>query len=237
MPQALVCAWMVLAPALAAGAEWPAVPLPAGLQAFDIGQQMSVNGVPMQLRGFVSEAAPKVVATEFGKVLGEPLVRNEMGGKIVLGRRVGAGGAGELRYLTVQIEAAPGGSRGVIAISDLAGAASSSDRSRDDRARWMDRLPSGSKVVNQIQSRDGDKLSTYLVATNRHALRLNADRLITLMEQDGYALERESESSQPPGVALFFRGEGREGMAVVSRSGPTHSTLVLNTITLLKDFR
>lgn len=239
----LAPAWAV--PAQTEASPWARVRLPQDLQTFDMGQGLGVNGVPLWMRGFVSDLPAAQVVARFKASLGEPVVVNVLQGKTVLGRML-KHESGASHYLTVQIEGVAGGSRGVLAVADMTRAADTLPQSREAQARWQNRLPAGSKVLNQVSSRDGDKVSTYLVASNRHAPRLNADRLIELMQQDGYTLERESHTDDVPararaanqgeGIALFFKGADREAMAVVSRTGAGRTSIVINTVSQIKAY-
>lgn len=224
---------------------WARVALPTDLRTFDMGQGVGINGVPLSMRGFVAGERPAQMVSRFRQSLGEPLVVDRLKGRTILGRMVRSE-SGASHYLTVQIEAAPGGSRGVIALSDLSRASDSFAQGPSVQARWQDRLPAGSQVLNHVASRDGNRVSTYLVAANTHSTRLNADRIVSLMQQDGFALERETLTDELPpgrrparateGVALFFRGRDREGLAVVSRAGTGKTSIVLNTVSLIRTY-
>ena len=95
--------------ASAAASGWPEVKLPPAVQRFDVGQHMTVNGLPMRVRGFLSPESPATLAAWFRASLGSPLVESRHNGKTILGRPQGA------YYLTVQIEPAGSGTRGLVA--------------------------------------------------------------------------------------------------------------------------
>ena len=113
---------------------------------FPIGEQMTVNGLPMKLQGFLSEAAPAELIAQFRKALGKPLVENAIGSKQLLGRAMNT------YYLTVQVEPAGRGSRGVVAISDLKGMHDHRSELQSANTRWLNRFPSGSKIESQLTS-------------------------------------------------------------------------------------
>ena len=159
IPSALLLLVSLLA--FSAHAEsWPSVPLPRGLNTFDIGQQVSVNGLPMHLRGFVSATDSRELAEAFRQSLGKPLVENLFGSKLVLGRLEAE------HYLSVQIESAGSGSRGILAVTHLKAAYDNQATTRDNTQRWLTRLPAGSQLLSQMESQDAGKLSRHLVITN-----------------------------------------------------------------------
>ncbi len=241
----VLAASLASVPAWAEG-NWPAPHLPDGLETFAIGQQMTVNGLPMRLRGFVSPRAPADLLPALRSSLGQPLVEDRSGTGQVLGRAEGN------YYITVRVEAAASGSRGTVAITGLGAARKDYPAHRNSTARWLDRLPAGSTIASDLSSEDGGRTAQHLVFVNRHGAARNRDALVALMKSDGYTLEREVASAAPasagtvgaPVVAgpsagvgtLYFTAPGREAMAVVARSGDTTS-VVLNIVTMLAAYK
>ncbi|HEX8887364.1 MAG TPA: hypothetical protein VF797_23035, partial [Noviherbaspirillum sp.] len=88
--------------------QWREVRLPPGAQGFSLGGILSANGMPMQVQGFLSKQSATEIIAWFRASLGMPLVENHVGASTVLGRAQGS------QYLTVQIEPAGSGSRGLI---------------------------------------------------------------------------------------------------------------------------
>ncbi|MDQ6679431.1 MAG: hypothetical protein M3Y67_00500, partial [Pseudomonadota bacterium] len=143
---------------------------------------------------------------------------SRLGNKLVLGR------AQAEHYVSVQIEAAGSGSRGVVAVSNLQLAHDSQSKVQANADHWLARLPAGTRLLSHMESRDGGKLSRHLVAANTQDEALNRERLVGLLAGEGFALERESPAddalllrSSSAGVAasrlLFFKGEGKEAIA------------------------
>lgn len=248
-----VAAVATLATLPARGEEsWPAPRLPDGLETFAIGQQMTVNGLPMRLRGFISPRRPDDLLPALRASLGQPLVEDRSGGRQVLGRAEGN------YYITVQIEATASGSRGTVAVTDLAAAVKDHQAHRNSTARWLDRLPAGSAIASDLTSEDGGRTAQHLVFVNRHSAVRNRDGLIALMKSDGYTLEREvaaaaptasagsttstmspasNSASAPAGAGtLYFIAPGKEAMAVIARNGETTS-VVLNLVTMLLAYK
>ena len=230
--QLLLAFCLVALAALTAHAEenWPTPHLPAGLETFAIGQQMTVNGLPMRLRGFLSPHAPADLLPALRTSLGQPLVEDSSGATQVLGRAEGN------YYITVQIEGTASGSRGTVAITDIAGALRGHPVYRGSTARWLDRLPAGSTIASDLSSNDGGRTSQHLVYINRQGAMRNRDGLLALMKSDGYALEREVAGAAAGVGTLYFSAPGKEAMAVIARSGEATS-VVLNLVTMLAAFK
>lgn len=219
----------------------PTVTTPKGVTTFDIGQQVNINGLPMRMTGFVSAVDPQEVAERFRTSLGKPLVENIVAGKLVLARMEGN------FFISVQIEQAGAGARGVIAITDLKAAADNKENAKDKSQRWLAAFPSGSRLVSNMESQDAGKLSRHLVVSNTHDESLNRERLIGVMRDQGLALEREAAADPHPGSGmsatidngrvLFFKGSGKDAMATISRDRDRQTTIVLNIVTELEALR
>lgn len=238
---AVVAAALLLANQSACAQNWPVIILPKDVQAFDIGQQVAVNGMPMRAQGFVSSAKPAQLVEQFRQSLGKPLVENTIGSKLILGRAQGE------HYLTVQIEPAGMGSRGVVAVTHLKAAYDAQADNQASAERLLSRLPSGSRLLSQMASQDGGKLSRHLIIINSHSEALNRDRLKSLMAEDGFVFEREGTADNqaaaklPEGLAksktLFFKAAGKEAMATIHRDSEGRTAIVVNTITLMERFK
>ena len=221
--------------------NWPSIALPKDVHVFDIGRQITVNGLPMRVQGFLSSARPVQVAEQFRQSMGKPLVENAIGSKLILGRAQGE------HYLTVQIEPAGMGARGVIAVAHLKAAYDIRSDTQSDTDRWLSRLPAGSRLLSRMASQDGGKLSRHLVIVNSHSEALNRDRLKSLMAEDGLAFEYEGAAGSraaaklPEGLAngetLFFKGAGKEAMATIHRDSDGRTAIVMNTVTLMERFK
>lgn len=216
----------------------PAVDLPHDAQVFDVGRQLDVNGMPMQIRGFLSTAEPAQLAQWFRRQLGEPLVENTLAQTRILGRLQGE------HYLTVQLEPAGRGTRGLVAVTHLKTAHDNRDVSEAATKRWLARLPAGSRLLSQVSADDDGRVSRHVLFRNAHDEALNAARLRSLLTEEGYAFEREIESASDPapapgaarGRTLYFRSPGKEAMATVYRDPGGETVVVLNTVTRMERF-
>ena len=220
--------------------HWPTPAIPDNVHLFAIGNQLTIDGLPMQLRGFVSSRSAADLIDAWRRKLGSPLAENTVGKFRVLGK------ADQGFYITVQIQAADNGSRGTISVADLATFARSRDERQRSTAHLLDRLPSGSSIASQMSSIEGTNSTRHIVVVNTHSEGLNRDALMSLMREDGYVLEkdiapdaaaRRNLSSQIAAAhALFFKAPDREAVAMIVRNGDK-TALVLNTTTNLQSFK
>lgn len=106
-------------------------------------------------------------------------------------------------------------------------------------ARWRRLLPAGTHITSHLQTRDNGRLSTHLVALNRHSEQLNAQRLASALREQGYEIERsfspDADTAAPlpatltTGVTLLLRGPGKEAMATIARNAQGQTSIVLLT--------
>jgi hypothetical protein len=205
-------------------AQWPEVRLPPGAQGFSMDGTIFANGMPMQVQGFLSKQPATQVIAWFRSSLGMPLVENHVGISTVLGRAQGS------HYLTVQVEPAGNGSRGLIAQSNLPALFTGREEESSLQSRWLSRLPSGMRLHSLTRGHDGKRHYQYLVLGSPHASSLSRDAISSLMQQDGYALEREVQSVAPSSRTLYFRGAAQEATAIILSNPDGSSAIVLNTI-------
>lgn len=241
--RALVLGLALMAPEnfALAQASWPTIALPKDVRAFDIGEQLTINGLPMRMQGFVSALKPVQLAEWFRQRMGKPLVENTLANKLILGRAQGE------YYLTVQLEPAATGTRGIAAVSHLKAAYDERAENRASTEHWLSRFPAGSKLLSQMRSEDAGKVSTYLLVVNTQSGNLNRKRLKNLMRNDGFELEHEAMpdnktgAALPEGIAhgktLFFKGPGKEAMATIYRDNHGRTAIVLNTLTQMERFK
>jgi hypothetical protein len=214
---------------------WPVVSLPQDAVAYSIGEQITVNGIPLGIKGFVTRSGPHAMAKWFRGRLGEPVVETKLGGAVILGK------AQRGYFITIQITPAGTGTNGTVTVSHLRAAYESRDKTRAALNRLLARLPSGSKVDTEMVSTDGSKLSRYYVATNRHNEKVNRDRILDLMREDGMRLQyqpsvtaREVMNRIPAllqnGRTLFFQGKKKEAVAVIGSNAEGLTVVQVNVI-------
>lgn len=235
----LILACVVHAHSVANEKNWPKLTLPKEVSGFEVARETTVNGIPMRLQGFTSDLPPSKTAQAFRRIMGEQIVENQLGGKLILGRAQGN------HYLSVQIEAAYPGSRGIVAVSDLKTAYERREESETIRANYLRKLPAGSRLVSYMSSIDGNKSSQHIVVMNLHGERLNAETLKSVFSNEGLMLERENESEPDlasrsfgatrNGLVQFYKGQGKEAMATIFRDASGQTTTVLTITTQLRD--
>jgi hypothetical protein len=207
----------------AAASGWPELPVPPGAQAFGIGDDMRIDGLPIQVRGLLSPEPPARLADWFHARLGQPLVTSEHGGKTILGQfRNGY-------YLTVQLEQAGGGTRGLVAQSDLRRMAAGHHGGPAGHADWQARLPDGTRILSLVRARDGARSSQHLVLASRDTLAGGAQALTRMLGGFGYAPVQGRPGMPSPGLVLHFQGPDRDAMAVLTRTPDGSLSTVLST--------
>lgn len=220
--------------------SWPDLKLPRQLQLFPISSDSNANGVPMRMQGFTSSLPVAAVIQSVQESLGPPIVMNQIGKQIVLGRAVGA------FYVTVQIETEGVGSRGVVATTDMQSAIDNKEFARLDKQRWLDQLPAGSRLVSHVKSSDGSKRSLQIVYTNEQNSLINADRLKTILAREGLGLERQSTADSASnagtnrleqGKVFFFKGVAKEAIATIHRKPDGQTVTVLNIVNTSEQFK
>jgi hypothetical protein len=221
--------------------DWPAPPLPEGTESFRISPRMSVDGMPMQLQGFQSARRPEALASWFRDQLPQPLLENTIDGKLVLGH------PDRNYFITIQLEASGEGTRGVVAVSDLRGALIKNADGDALADKMLAGFPAGTQVVRSMTSAEQARSATFVALVNRYDEEVNRSRLVELLQADGMRLEREAQPDAataallPYGVSvgstLFFRGEGKEATAVITRGADSQVTVVLNTVTTMEQFK
>lgn len=215
----------------AAQRAWPDIALPDNAISYRIGPQMDMNGLPMRLTGFASRSSPEQTAAWFQRSLGQPLMDNRRDGQRILGRLQGE------HYITVRLESDPAGAgtRGIVAVTHLRAALNGEASDRQERTHWQRLLPAGTEIGSLLHTQEDGRRSTHLVATNRHGEPLNAQRLTTALQDQGYALEhRFTDPGGRPGTTLLLRGPGKEATAVITRDARGLTSIVLATSVALE---
>jgi len=223
----------------AVAADWPSIAMPPNVSAFAVGEELTANGIPMRVQGFVSkDMSVTQLANWFRHSMGQPLVESKLGNKLILGRAQGG------YYLCVQLEAAglqgSNGSKGLLTVSDIAAMNQNRDRDSVATQDWLRRWPSGTQIFSRMTAQDGGKASLHVALRNGHSEGLNRDALVDVMKQDGLLLEREVSAkgnkadqlpARPPGgKTFFFKGDGKEAMATLVRDDQGRTAIVLNTL-------
>ena len=224
-------AWLAVCMSTVVQAQvWPVIELPPNVDTFTVGDQLTANGVPMRVRGFVAKHMTVAQAVDwFKRSMGQPLVENKLGKQIILGRAQGG------FYFTVQIESMReggfGGVKGLTAVSDIAAFNAGKSQQVREVSRWLDRWPAGTQEMNRMSSQDHQKTSVYMSLRNGHSAELNRLALIDALKQDGLSLERETAKETRAGMSLLFKGVHKEATATIAKTEAGKTDIVINTIT------
>jgi hypothetical protein len=198
----------------------PAVPaqrapeLPPRTLGASIGEELVVNGVAMRATHFQSGVATQDVLAFYRQrwasaIRAERATEQTLGSWRVIGRQIGS------RHETVQVRALPGGgSEGYFASSDT--------RSRPRApARSPLSLPFGAKTVSIVESQDGSRRATQILARSSFGVSMSERWLRTAARMQGF--ESEHASDEPARAngsrALFLKRGAEELIAVVQPAG------------------
>jgi hypothetical protein len=183
--------------------------LPPRAIAVSIGDQLIVNGVAMRATHFKSPAAAHEVLAYYRESweAHDPADRareETLGGWRVIGRQT------DFRHETVQIRSLPGGgSEGYIASSDT--------RARPRKPpRSPLSLPPGAKTVSIVESQDGSRSSTQILARSPLGVAMTERWLRTAARIQGFESQIPSENSAH---TLFLERGGEELISVVQPAG------------------
>ena len=220
-------------------AAWPQVDLPADVQTFDVGGDFLSNGMPTRATGFISPRSTGALADWFKRHPAPPWSVDQVQGATVLGRAEGK------HFITIKLTPLRDGTRGLVSIVDMAKAAQEAPRLQARLAQWMSELPSGTRLMNHMASKDAGRLSEHLVLVNQQSEALNIRSVTAALVGRGFAVERtlDPSSTKPPSSlsstgrslpsskAVLFKSGTREAVAVFFRGDSGQSVITINTIT------
>lgn len=232
---------LLLANNSVAALAWPNIPIPNDAVAYAVGDQMTVNGIPLRVQGFFAKTTQSETANWFRQRLGKHVVENKLGSAIVLGRAEGQ------HYITVRLSHEPHGTSGIVTIAHLHAAYYSRDTKKAEIERFLSRLPPGSKLVTQLQSADGGKQSRYYVLSNTYHEDVNRDRILELMREDGLALQFKAKAPEATlqqgvtqlsnGTVFIFNGDSKEAIAVIGRDTTGRTVVQVNVISNIASYK
>lgn len=216
---------------------WPELPVPAHLESFAVGSHMKLDGVPVQIKGYVVDRSVVEMSQWYRQNAGGRWVQNRIGGKTVLGQRQ------EGHFITVELEPLAKGLSGpttkvVTAIVEMN---QSPDRAfrreRDAFGNWASRLPPGSQMLSHLTDGSKTRESLHLVAVNARSMEYNARYFANEFRRLGYRQEADSKSVDAQRVGLGARAAAQrtlsfsapdtEAVVVLGRDAKGRSTVVL----------
>jgi hypothetical protein len=212
--------------------SWPQLRIPQGIDTFDVGQELVVNGTPATVKGFVSQLPPAALVPAFRQMLGQPLMEDVHGSSLILGRSEGR------YYITVQLDPSGSGTRGVIAVTrppDTTHASGDISATR----RIIAGLPPGSTLTSHTSFVDAGVRAEHDAVFNSHSIEINREYVQRMLRADGFILEHEAGPSAnthlPQKVradsrTFFFKRPGAEAIAVLFTDESGKSVIVLNRL-------
>ena len=232
---------LLLADSSAAALAWPSVPIPKDAVAYAVGDQMTVNGIPLRIQGFFAKTTQGETANWFRQRLGKHVVENKLGSAIVLGRAEGQ------HYISVRLSPEPLGTSGIVTVAHLYAAYYSRDTKKAETERLLSRLPPGSELVTELQSTDGGKQSRYYVLSNTYHEDVNRDRILELMRENGLALRFQAKAPEATlqkgvtqlsnGAVFIFNGYNKEAIAVIGRDATGRTVVQVNVINNIASYK
>lgn len=197
----------------------PSPPVPPGARIFDVGGEVSLDGRPTHILGFVSTQRPDEIATWLRTRGGPAFVENRVGETRVFGRV-------ENRFLvTVQVTPQGAGSRGLTAVSDLR----TNTIERD--ARWLRRLPSGTRLLNFTGSEEDGRRSQQWLMSNDDGIAANRERFLMLLREEGLSLQYDGmPQGRSDARVLMFSGEGGYAAVTLHREAAGGTAIVLHRV-------
>lgn len=184
--------WLYIGPTLASA--WPEIVDPPRSKVVWVGDNMSHNGVEMQIKSFASDLDVKGIIDFYRDrwaslmLQGKP-VENDLGVWKVIGYQQGD-------YL-VTVQARPQekkGSEGHLAVTKLP-----TLKKRPELDSTFPRLP-GTEIISDTLSQDGGKIDKTMIFINNHSVQSNQKYYEEAMSLQGWT------SSQPAGAKSDTRG-------------------------------
>ena len=222
----------------AAADPWPSVPAPPAVGQFNVGKEMTLNGVPLRMDGYVIDQDLAQVREWYREHMPGRWVENRVGDKLVLGRRDGDYfttidmepmlGTMSTDYTKVVVATVRGGTEALEARRSW-GADAEQGRA-PTLQDWSRRLPMDTQVLSELRDRDAGKDSLLLTAVNRQGMALNEDRMRGELERMGFSLQNAEHSEDGLQRGLFFKAPGGEAVVVLGRVADGGSSIFLNVV-------
>lgn len=203
--------------------QWPQVSAPPRSAVQWVAENITQNGIPMQVKTFHS-AAPLDAVVDFYRQEwtgnGEAAVENQLGEWIVVGRREGD------YYVTVQARAAgKNETEGFIAVNDLAALLK-------ERADVDDTFPrmGGTAVVSNTLSHDHGRAAKTLILENGYSVDANASYYAGELKSAGWLLRTSFErpESGRSTHTLYFERATESCFITVADAGDGKTIIAVN---------
>jgi hypothetical protein len=199
----------------------PAPWAPAGATPVAVGEHFEINGVPMHTHAFVLRRPVDQVAREWRRAMaGTTVSDDQVGARRVLGH-VSAD-----HLVTLQLEAVPGGTRGLWSATPLR-AALTVDTQRVQREALRP-LPAGAALRQSQRSMQTARESLVVLAHHPHSPAVLAEHLKHHFDAEGLKLQGQHEAPGQ-GAVLMFAAAGRTVTAVLTREATGGTGVAITT--------
>lgn len=216
-----------LAAVLAQAADWPAIDVPPKSHVEWVGQDMKMNGVPLQVQKFDSALRVDEVLTFFRTHWGtqeqKKSVENVHGAYTVIGRRQGD------FYFTAQIKpSAQFGSEGFLSVSKLP------SMPKPDLSPGDLPVNSGTRVLSVFESNDAGKSSRQVMLANRDSVQSNVRFYEAALESRGWTKKQSAAAKNlaaDNNLSYFQKGNQELNMEILRQPRSTLTLIVANIVT------
>ena len=210
-----VALWLAATASWAAAPQrdWPLVPPPPDARSYWIAQYIEQNTVPMQIRGFETDASVAEVVRWYEAWFKDKVgyAASQVGEVRVLGARMG------IYQVTVQLRGMPGKTLGRLASAALYEEGGPSEQERTERIGKGFPRPPGSQVVSDTLSFDPGQRNRTIMLTNGMSVETNALYLRERMVLLGWALLQDRTVEAGTRSALVFRRGTEEMVVTIAR--------------------
>ena len=202
--------------------EWPAVPVPDGVQPQWVADAMVFNGVPMQI--FTFDYLPGVKALlefyeEEWRNEGTNFKHHESDQWEILSAPHGE------HYVTIQITDTGNSAYAQVGVSNWGAVGDT----LPELGKGFPRLPA-SRVISDINAVDGGAHSRTLMIENGHSISSNFRYYLSHFSQQNWNIIQKNIGPRQTGALLSLNKEGRELELVVSRQGSKSHIVIVEVV-------
>lgn len=226
---ALLATALMISPVVGAEDAASAVPTPPGSRPFSAGESLVLNGTPISARLFGTASSTSDVLGWYDRQFGAPISRRANGRVEDRAYLTPAG------LLTLRVQPALEGSRGLVAISAAHGVSQQPLDNASPSRQWLGRMPSGTRLVIDLRSRDGVQYAHQMAFANRQGIGRNREVVVQGFAAEGLSLEREvtvnaGAQGGADGKVLHFHGGVRRAVATLQQHSHGSSLVVLTLL-------
>jgi hypothetical protein len=185
------------------------------MQVSDVAKRVVYNGLDMHAQVFRSPASQKDIVAFYRKAWGPKVVVNSLGAAKVIGHKQGD------YYITVQVKAYAGGSKGQIGIIDLATAPTHFEPGKGLPA------PMGSKVYNDIRYPDDRVPARTVAMRNDLTPRQNLAYFRERLEGQGWKPAADNKCRETDSCLVrYVRGDSKMALMVMRGKGGRSQVII-----------